>query len=130
MSFENANFKPVEAVFRVMNPKLDMVRISARRLYLKKFLTQLGSPKFINFYIDKENKLLAVAPCDENDPNRVMIQRGEESYAFLPLEIVTSIRPNFNKRGYIWITPEFAKLNIDGEEGQYLVLNYSRGSMA
>lgn len=130
MSFENANFKPVEAVFNPPNPKDVQVRFSSRRLYLKKFLEKLGSPQFVQFYIDKENKLLAVAPCAEESPRAIMIQRAANPYIPLPIEIHTAVKPNFNKQGYLWTDAAFELLKIDGEEGQYLVMNYSRGHMA
>ena len=126
MSFENANFKPVEAVFTHPNPKDLQVRFSSRRLYPKKFLAQLGSPQFVQFYIDKENTLLAVFPCAEESPRAIMIQRAANPYIPLPLDVHQAVKPSFNKNGYFWTNAAFELLKINGEEGQYLVLNYSR----
>jgi len=131
LSFENANFKPVEAVFISPNPKDLQVRFSSRRLYLKKFLAQLGSPQFVQFYIDKENNLLAIAPCTEENPMAVMVQRAAaKPYIPLPLEVYHAVKPNFNRNGYLWKKAVFELLKIDGEEGQYLLINYSKEAKA
>lgn len=131
MSFENANFKPVEAVFKIEDPKKRMIRFSSRRLYLKQFLEKLGSPELVKFYIDRENKLLAICPTEnDKDPCACMVQRAIHPYVSLPLEVYAAVKPSFNKSGYYWITPEFALLRINGEEGQYLVINYSREAKA
>lgn len=127
MSFENANFKPVEAVFKAADPRGLQVRFSSRRLYLKKFFEKLGSPQFVQFYIDKENKLLAVAPCAEESPRAIMVQRAANPYIPLPIEIHTAVRPSYNKNGYFWTNAAFELLRIDGVESHYLIMNYSRG---
>jgi len=119
-------FKPVDPVFKAKDPKDSQVRFSSRRLYFKKFFEKLGSPQFVQFYIDKENKLLAVAPCSEESPRAIMIQRAAFPYVPLPLEVYQAVKPSYNKNGYFWVDPEFALLNIDDGEGQYLLISYAR----
>lgn len=130
MNLSNAHFIPVDPVFKATDPKDLQVRFSSRRLYLKKFLEQLGSPQFVQFYIDKENKILAVAPCQENSPRAIMLQRAAMPYIPLPIEVYQAIKPHYNRNGYLWANPEFAPLNIDGEDGQYLLISYAREAKA
>jgi hypothetical protein len=80
----------------------------------------------VQFYIDKENKILAVAPCQEGSPRAIMLQRAAMPYIPLPLEVYQAIKPSYNRNGYFWANPEFELCNIDGEEGQYLLISYAR----
>ena len=109
--FDNPNFKPMDKV--AGKPSISVTANGVG--FSKQALSKLGYPHFVEIYINKVDKQIAMRACQKENPN---------SMKFIPAkkEKANSLRwnnPSFREELKSLVSPELAQVNF-GCDGEYI----------